>query len=1108
MHIIYKKKSALTYKMDKATAYKKSKILAEELGITTARWVGTTKKYWNDTLKQYQRNLKNRNRQYNIALKKARLNREIIDTTLKGTDYDHWRKMVNKLRMRAKRRPKPKLPILEEIRQMDLKVREERKIYNMIEEGKFNKVMRRVLKGKTLDQRQASALWSKFLLGRYIMEMTNQNGETAIIALNSNTQTYFANLVMYGTDYKKVEEWGSDTMDKYDFNEITKIKISKYRKPEREFKNKSGGFFPYINNTTEDLSELQIYTQEQALNITKREHCLIKALDGVPESDLNKIKLAFATNSHISKKDLKQIANIINQDIILYYYDNDEEPRIRKTIYKSSSSLEPVEIAIYKNHYFKYQMTKYSAYSIKNYSELRQDPEFYNIYKKGKKNKYRGKINSLKLIHLLFLGGYFIRGDLSRFEEITAEIRDDIYLDRIDNEQRLIEYKTYDTKKRNIYYADCESFVYEPIHKLYLLGYVSDNNDMVNIMNTQEVPPEQIITRWMYDMTGGGKKDALCYFHNLKYDYHLLEEFLPIKNKCIKDNTLYSVKLIYKGKTIELRDSYKLLPFPLSKFGKNLNLPSHLRKKEAIAYEYYTPENNNQIINTKDYKKLLSINEQKIFDKAVRDCKSFYNDTFNPLTYYKDYLNLDCLVLKYGLQTFNDIILNITDNKLTIYDTLTISSLTDKYMKINGAYKGVYEVKDNLRAYIAKAVYGGRVCVNKKYQKKVIEGKISDYDGVSLYPSAINRLCREVGLPKGKAKRMTDFAKWEEYTYAIMTVKINKVNKKQQMPFIAYKTDTGTNYMNEPPPEPVIIDKITLEDYINFHHIEYEILDGVYWNEGGNKKMGELIQGLFKERLKHKKNNPALANTLKLMLNSAYGKTIMKKSKSETKIIKNAKFEDYIYNNFHTIKKYRKINDYCYELERTKYDDSYNTGQVGAFILSYSKRIMNEVFNTANDCNYPIYYTDTDSIHLNYDDVKPLEDKYRKIYSKELNGKNLEQFHIDFDLEGAAGEIYATKSIFLGKKSYIDYLESNDAKGNKIQGLHYRLKGITREGLEHTAKQYKGGHFELYEDLAKGTEKEMILNPFDEQKNKSKVLFEFKNGQVSTKKEFIRKVKF
>ena len=120
----------------------------------------------------------------------------------------------------------------------------------------------------------------------------------------------------------------------------------------------------------------------------------------------------------------------------------------------------------------------------------------------------------------------------------------------------------------------------------------------------------------------------------------------------------------------------------------------------------------------------------------------------------------------------------------------------------------------------------------------------------------------------------------------------------------------------------------------------------------------------------------------------------------------------------------------------------------------------------------------------------------------------MEQFHTDFALDGACGEIYATKSIFLGKKSYIDILESVDNLGNIITGTHIRLKGITTEGLEHAAKEYDNGHIGLYEDLSKGIEKKFILNPFNIDTNKNKVLFEFKQGRVSTRKEFIRKVKF
>ena len=1051
--------------------------------------------------------------------------------------------------------------------QKRIELRNERKVYEAIRQEKFNEVVDRVLEGKTLSPAMINEFWNKLQRDRYNMVITKTNGQVVTIPLNTNTQQYFIDLMSYGTDYERDDQYGSDVLDSYSFNEIVSIEIKKYVKPKKEYKDKTGGFFIYTNTTGIDLSKYQIYTEEQISNTkTSLEQCLLNALkDDVDPHDINRVKLAFVTNglnTYIKRKDIQKVADIIGRDIMVFYYDNKNENRIRTKIYKTNvpnvsenqQRLEPVKVAMYKDHYFKYEDTKYSSYAITNYEELKDQPDFHDIYQKNRRSSTKWKLSSLKLIHTLFKQGYFIKTDQSKFPEATVhpETRDDIYLDDIQNEQRLFDpskvlkkiRKETKTKKKEtkIYYADCESFVYNPrsIHELYLLGYVSSDNDIVSIRVTQEQLPEKVVTRWMHDMTSGGKNNAICYYHNLKYDYHLLEKYLPLMSKVVKDNSIYSVTLKYKGRTIELRDSFKLIPFALAEFAENFKLPEKYKKKEAIAYTYYTPDNHDDRINTSVYRELLSNEEKEIFDRNVVKCISYYQnvnlngeieETFNPLTYYKDYLKLDCLVLKYGMKKFNEIILGITDKKLSIYDKLTISSLTDAYMIINGAYDGVYEVKGNLREYISKAVYGGRVCVNEKYKKKVIEGKISDYDGVSLYPSSINRLCREVGLPKGKAKRFSDqqisYANsqsvsgekvWKDTTYAVMTVRITKVNKTQQIPFIAYKDSKqgSTQYLNTPPPEDLIIDKFTLEDYIKFHHIEYQILDGVYWNSGGNNTMGKLIQKLFNERLKHKKENPALANTLKLMLNSAYGKTILKKSNSKIEIVKDykdSKFDDYIYNNFHTIKKHRRINAHYHEFESTCCDDSYNRAHVGASILSYSKRIMNEVFDIANTNMYPIYYTDTDSIHMNFEHVQPLETKYRETYGKVLNGKNLEQFHTDFNLKGACSEIYSVKAIFLGKKSYIDILESTDAEGKKITGHHIKLKGITEEGLEHTAKKYSADgktpeYFKLYEDLARGTEIEITLNPYNVEKNKTKVLFEFKDGSVSTKQKFIRKVRF
>jgi hypothetical protein len=208
------------------------------------------------------------------------------------------------------------------------------------------------------------------------------------------------------------------------------------------------------------------------------------------------------------------------------------------------------------------------------------------------------------------------------------------------------------------------------------------------------------------------------------------------------------------------------------------------------------------------------------------------------------------------------------------------------------------------------------------------------------------------------------------------------------------------------------------------------------------------------------------------------------------------------------------MNDTTCEITEICADLSYNRGHIGCAVLSMSKRIMNEIFDIATDKKINIYYTDTDSMHLDFKNIHGLEKEYKKRYNKELNGKQLEQFHTDFELKDSKGDkikkfdIYATKSIFLGKKSYLDVLESIDDKGVVTEGYHIRLKGITKEGLEHEAKKYYDSYEGLYEDLAKGTQIEMSLNPFNEDEHKEKVMFELKKGVVTTRKLFTRKVKF
>ena len=120
-------------------------------------------------------------------------------------------------------------------------------------------------------------------------------------------------------------------------------------------------------------------------------------------------------------------------------------------------------------------------------------------------------------------------------------------------------------------------------------------------------------------------------------------------------------------------------------------------------------------------------------------------------------------------------------------------------------------------------------------------------------------------------------------------------------------------------------------------------------------------------------------------------------------------------------------------------NNHFNYCQVGVEVLSMSKRIMNEVMCLGEDIGCNMYYQDTDSIHLNYEDVPKLAIAYKKEYDKELIGDYMNQFHIDFDMFDEDGnkikglqDICSIEAYFLGKKYIvIHYKHLNNTKMKK-----------------------------------------------------------------------------
>jgi len=954
----------------------------------------------------------------------------------------------------------------------------------------------------------------------------------------TNRTLLYIRMIMdnFSEDYSAYRNEASDSSYFNDFGTKGSPTLKAYTLSGLEVKapDQDGGYFAFSNMTDINLRKLQIYDDKSNGDQT---HCIIYALEKegtCTKEQINKVKLTLP-NTNVKKRDLIKISQILGRQIIISFYRGDQKT-IRNDKYGGLNNQQPIRLGLYKSHYFVNCMFPFTKCFANNYHLLKDEKKREQIYSINKQRngnilfKYKKcKIPAIQLLHSLFKQNLFsVRSSCIEANKTTQE--DEHYLNGIEDEQKKLKevtpynyLRTYKPTEKSsgvlqpvLFFGDTETDVNGEEHKLLLSGVVDMDSKESHISNNfydtlNFVANKTLSIQNEIDKNNEYIRNAIIYYHNLKYDKAIFDDCVYIKSSVEKANAVYSFKCVYKGVEIQFIDSAKLLACRLSQFHEMFKLD--IEKEGAIAYSFYKYGVACDCVSIHEYIKHLKQNEIKSFIIKIT-CNADFKydpktDTFDAMAYYKHYLNLDCLVLREGLKAFNECVINITKNRLSIFNHRinTAASLGHALALINGCYNGVYEMCGNLREYVSSAVYGGRVNPNKKYVKKVlqVEGGIADYDGVSLYPSAMYRLCQEYGIPIGRAKKFEHKIP-EDADYYVCTILLTKINKKQDNPFISIKTPNGINYVNEiDEPVKITLDRFTLEDWIEFHHIEYDMLYGVYWNEGFNKKLGQSIKDLFEERKVYKKaKNNGMQLSIKLILNSTYGKTIMKKC--DKKIVykpSDQKGLTYIIKNWNTIDKFYDSGKQ-YHITMSKLDESFNMCHVGCAILSMSKRIMNEVQNTASDNNLPIYYQDTDSIHMNNNQVEILEQKYYEKYNRVLTGKDLGQFHVDFNMKADVESIVARRSIFLGKKAYIDELIGYDKDGKEYIEYHQRMKGINDIALSAKAKEY-GNPFEFYNHIATTTEKEkMILNP------EGAVSFEYKSGKVRSRPvgDFVRWIKY
>ena len=126
-----------------------------------------------------------------------------------------------------------------------------------------------------------------------------------------------------------------------------------------------------------------------------------------------------------------------------------------------------------------------------------------------------------------------------------------------------------------------------------------------------------------------------------------------------------------------------------------------------------------------------------------------------------------------------------------------------------------------------------------------------------------------------------------------------------------------------------------------------------------------------------------------------------------------------------------------------------------------------------------------------------------------MDGKQLGQFHIDFDLEvdgksAVSSSIVSEEFIALGKKCYIDSLVGKTEEGEIIRDYHIRMKGVPNSTIKYTAAKHNISVLQLYRNMYRGQE-----YTFDLLEGGNRCNFKFGNdGSITSMDSFHRTLVF
>jgi hypothetical protein len=892
-----------------------------------------------------------------------------------------------------------------------------------------------------------------------------------------------------------------------------------------------GAFFPEYHNLKDvDLTSLQIFENKEQANYN--DNCFIHAViqSGVVDDKTTEALRASARTREMPMKKIQEIAQ--KHDLYITVQRLDDKNHLK---HYGDKSHPRIDIGLINEHYFLKKTMSITSFAMKNYAAVKDQKDWWKIEKmKGLRYEKSNKrfINSFDVVRLLMENKETLLRPIPMNDLLeTPYLNTARKIHTLEYNKTSVTTSKYQHKTREgtNYYCDFETYTQGERHVAYLCWFVTSHGKR-KVFHGEKCGLQMlayICQIHLREQNDKGPKINFI-FHNAKYDFRFLYEYLDHVNIIERGGSMLRARgqFMFKNRAfrIVVQDSYAFIATRLEKFGGMFNLPV---QKEVLPYDLYSKETVErrfipvqECVTFVEYEyekrnigKYIDENEKKAFVNVfLTNCKKWgciEKNHVDIIEYSSRYCEMDCVVLQQGYDKFREWLLEVTGLDVDCY--VSVSSLVHAYYQQQGVYDDVYMVSGHVLEFIQRAMVGGRTMLSDNtmsrfgFDESEKDKYLADFDAVSLYPSAMSRLG---GYLRGKPKVINNLsyeflAKQDGY---YVEIEVTRVGIKRAFPLMSEVTEKGIrHFSNEMVGKRLYVDKTSLEDMLQFQEVDFEVVRGYYYDEGRNPTLGKCVNHLFETRKMHKKNKNPIESVFKLMLNSSYGKTLLKPIDEETKYVKASELDKFIGMNYNYIKYIHKINDRSSAVKVIKpTNDHYNYCSCGVEVLSMSKRIMNEVMCLAEDIGKRIYYQDTDSMHIGEQDISDVADAYRVKYDRELIGSGMGQFHTDFGSDVIKGEIKAKKSIFLGKKCYIDMLEGLDANGDVATDYHIRLKGVPNASILHLAQQEGCDVLKLFEGLFDGESK-----LFDLLCGGKKVSFEFSNAMtVSSRQKFERRIQF